>query len=55
MVGNLLKVKPGVDPSKSKIAQAKLDIRSAINNYNIDNATTKMFGFPTDISSTNGI
>jgi hypothetical protein len=55
MVGNLLKVKPGVDPSKSKIAQAKLDIRSAINNYNIDNGPARAFGFPVDMTVTNGI
>lgn len=55
MAGNLLKVKPGVDPSKSKIAQFKLDTKKAINNYNIDNAPERVFGFPADITSTNGI
>jgi hypothetical protein len=55
MAGNLLKVKPGVDPSKSKIVQFKLDTKNAINNYNIDNSPKIMFGGPVDIASTNGI
>jgi hypothetical protein len=55
MAGNLLKVKPGVDPSKSKIAQFKLDTKKAINNYNIDNAPERVFGVSGDMSSTNGI